>query len=242
MRVTGLFRLSHHAQPQMTDLATTPDDIAAARERVAGAARRLTDEGLVLGTAGNVSERAGQLVAITPTGAAMKTISADEIAVVRCQDGDQIAGELEPTSELELHLGVYRRYRAGAVVHTHSPMATALACVIDELPIVHYHLLMLGGPIRVAPYATFGSPELAEATLDALRDRSAALMANHGAIVYAADLDVAVEHSLLLEWACGVYWHAAAIGTPRTLDSGQGQAVVDAVAHRGYGAPRRRHT
>ena len=64
-----------------------------------------------------------------------------------------------PTSELELHLGVYRRYGAGAVVHTHATMATALSCVLDELPVVHYQMLLLGGPVRVAPYATFGSPE-----------------------------------------------------------------------------------
>ena len=98
-----------------------------------------------------------------------------------------------PTSELELHLGVYRRYEAGAVVHTHAPIATALACVLDELPVVHYQMLALGGPVRVAPYATFGTPELAELTLDALEGRTAALMANHGAIAYRPDLDVAVR-------------------------------------------------
>ena len=79
------------------------------------------------------------------------------------------------------------------MVHTHAPMATALSCAIDELPVVHYQMLMLGGPVRVAPYATFGTPELAEATLEALRDRTAALMANHGAITYGHDLDAAVE-------------------------------------------------
>ena len=70
-------------------------------------------------------------------------------------------GELAPTSELDLHLGVYRRYDAGAVVHTHAPMATALSCVLDELPCVHYQMLLLGGTVPVAPYETFGTPELA---------------------------------------------------------------------------------
>ena len=122
------------------------------------------------------------------------------------------------TSELELHLGVYHRYDAGAVVHTHAPMATALACVLDELPVVHYQMLELGGPVRVVPYATFGTSELAQLTLDALSERTVALMANHGTIAHGADLDEAVERSLLLEWACPLYWRAAAIGTPRTLD------------------------
>jgi L-fuculose-phosphate aldolase len=204
------------------------------RERVAAAGRRLAAAGLVPGTAGNISEREGDQVAITPTGAVLEELTADQVTVLDL-DGHQLDGELAPTSELELHLGVYRRYEAGAVVHTHAPMATALSCVLDELPVVHYHLLMLGGPIRVAPYRTFGTPELAEVTLDALEERTAALMANHGAIVHAQDLDTAVDMSLVLEWACGVYWRAAAIGTPRTLDDSQRTAVAEAVLERGYG-------
>jgi L-fuculose-phosphate aldolase len=204
------------------------------RERVAAAGRRLAAAGLVLGTAGNISEREGEHVAITPTGAVLEELTANQVTVLDL-DGHQLDGELAPTSELELHLGVYRRYEAGAVVHTHAPMATALSCVLDELPVVHYHLLMLGGPIRVAPYRTFGTPELAEVTLDALEERTAALMANHGAIVHAQDLHTAVEMSLVLEWACGVYWRAAAIGTPRTLGDSQRTAVVEAVLERGYG-------
>jgi L-fuculose-phosphate aldolase len=210
-------------------------------QRVAEASRRLADEGLVVGTAGNVSARAGELIAITPTGASLENLTACQIAVVGL-DGEQVGGELEPTSEVDLHLGVYRRYDAGAVVHSHARMATSLSCVLDELPVVHYQMLLLGGPVRVAPYATFGSPELAEVTLDALHERNAALMANHGAIVFGPDLGFAVEQSLLLEWACSVYWHAAAIGTPRTLGADQRSAVVDAAVQRGYGTTHRRAT
>jgi L-fuculose-phosphate aldolase len=133
---------------------------------------------------------------------------------------------------------VYERFGAGAVVHTHAPIATALSCVIDELPCVHYQMLLLGGTVRVAPYRTFGTPELADVTLGALEGRTAALMANHGAIVYAHDLATAVEHSLLLEWACEVYWRAAAIGSPRALEEEERNAVVQAAVERGYGASR----
>lgn len=206
-----------------------------ARERVAAAGRQLASAGLVLGSAGNVSEREGGRIAITPTGAVLEELTAQQITVVDL-DGNQVSGELAPTSELELHLRVYRRYEAGAVVHTHAPTATALSCVLDELPVVHYCLLMLGGPIRVAPYRTFGTPELAEVTLDALEDRAAALMANHGAITHAPDLATAVEFSLVLEWACSVYWHAAAIGAPRSLDSDECRAVAEAILERGYGS------
>ena len=209
------------------------------REQVAAASRRLAAEGLVVGTAGNVSARAGDRVAITPTGAVLAELEPDQVSVVDL-DGAPVGGDLAPTSELALHLGVYRRYDAGAVVHTHAPMATALSLVIDELPCVHYQMLLLGGTVRVAPYATFGTPELAEGVLDALDGRTAALMANHGAIAYAADLDGAVDLSLLLEFACSVYWHAAAIGTPRVLDEDQRGAVITAAVARGYGATRER--
>jgi L-fuculose-phosphate aldolase len=211
---------------------------APVRQHVAAAARRLAAEGLVLGTAGNVSARSGGEIAVTPTGAVLAELEPEQVSVVNLE-GEQVDGELAPTSELGLHLGVYRRYDAGAVVHTHAPMATALSCVIDELPCVHYQMLALGGAVPVAPYATFGTPELARYVLDALDGRSAALMANHGAIVHAQDLDAAVELSLLLEWACTVYWRAAQIGDPRALDDEQLSAVVDAVVSRGYGTTRR---
>src|SRR5438270_806158 len=156
------------------------------REEVAAACRRLAAEGLVLGTAGNVSARAGSHVAISATGAVLADATPDQVTVVDLE-GQVVDGQLAPTSELDLHLGVYHRYDAGAVVHTHAPTATALSCVLDdELPCVHYSMLLLGGAVKVAPYATFGTPELAESVLDALEGRAAALMANHGANVRGA--------------------------------------------------------
>jgi L-fuculose-phosphate aldolase len=208
------------------------------RERVAAVARRLADDGLVLGTAGNVSERAGDLVAVTPTGANLAELDADQVVVVTV-DGAPAYGDLAATSELELHLGIYRRYGAGGVVHAHSPISTALACVLDELPLIHYQMLALGGPIRVAPYVTFGTAELAELTLAALEGRTAALMANHGMIAHGADVMAALDSARLLEWASELYWRAAAVGPPRTLDSGQAQAFVEAVTARSYGTLQR---
>jgi L-fuculose-phosphate aldolase len=212
-------------------------DTLALRERVAQAARRLAAEGLVLGTAGNVSERHEGLIAVTPTGAVLEQLTPEQVTVTD-KTGRPVEGELEPTSELGLHLGLYREFEAGAVVHTHAPMATSLSCVLDELPVIHYHQLALGGPVRVAPYETFGTEQLAQGTIQALDGRRAALMANHGAIVYGDDVEAAVEDSLLLEWLCSVYWHAAALGTPRTLDAEQCQAVVQAVLDRQYGETR----
>ena len=201
------------------------------------AARQLAAGGLVLGTAGNVSVRTGDAVAVTPTGAELADLEAADVAVVDL-GGNQLDGPLAPTSELGLHLGIHADRGDGAVVHTHAPMATALSCVLDELPVVHYQALALGGPVRVASYATFGTQELAEHVRRALEGRAAALMANHGTVAVAGDASAAVELTRLLEWECRLYWHAAAIGTPRTLDAQQQQAVFEQAAALSYGAPR----
>jgi L-fuculose-phosphate aldolase len=203
------------------------------RDRVAAASRELADRGLVLGSAGNVSERAGELVAITPTGAELAKVTAEQISVVDL-GGSSVSGPA-PTSELQLHLGVYERYDAGGVVHTHAPVGTALSCLLEEVPALHYAMVLFGGSVRVAPYRTFGTPELAQVTLDALAGRTAALMANHGTITYGSDLEGAVERSLLLEWACELYWRAASIGTPKALDEAQLMDVINAATARNYG-------
>jgi L-fuculose-phosphate aldolase len=207
------------------------------RVEVAAAARRLAAAGLVAGTSGNLSARSGEHVAVTPTGAVLAELEAADVTVVDL-DGERVDGRLAPTSELELHLGVYRRYDAGAVIHTHAPVATALSCVVDELPCVHYEMLLLGGTVRVAPYATFGSPELAASVLDALDGRTAALMANHGAVAYGADVNGAVRATELLEWACTLFWRARAIGEPRVLDERQRQDVIDFAVRTRYGTTR----
>ncbi len=205
------------------------------RDRVAQAARTLAARGLVNGTAGNVSARDGDLVAITPTGAVLERVAASEVTIVE-RDGTVRDGGLAPTSELALHLGAYRRYDAGAVVHAHPPVATALACVLDEVPAIHYQMVALGGTIRIASYATFGTPELAQITLDSLVDRSAVLMSNHGALTIGDDVEQAVQRMELVEWACTVYWRAASIGAPRTLDAEQLAAVNAALVQRRYGS------
>ena len=204
------------------------------RAGVVEACRELGASGLVLASAGNVSARAGDLVLVTPTGARLATLTEDELAVDDL-DGALVDGPLLPTSELPLHLAVYRRFETGAVVHTHPPMATAVACAADELPCIHYALLTLGGAIRVAPYATFGTDALAQSVVAGLHGRTAVLMAGHGAVTHGPDVAAAMAATQLLEWACGVYVHACACGTPRVLDAVEQAAVAAALAT--YGAP-----
>jgi L-fuculose-phosphate aldolase len=191
----------------------------------------LAAAGLVVGTSGNVSVRAGERISLTGKGVSLDAVTPDDVAVADL-DGNVLAGV--PTSELELHLAIYRRYYAGAIVHTHAPMATAVACVLDELPVIHYHLLALGGSIRVAPFHAFGTPELAGAVGDALSGRTAALLANHGAVNYASSLADAVDDAVLLEWACRLYVDASRLGSPRVLDERQLAAVRASAARHGY--------
>lgn len=212
---------------------------ARVREEVARAARRLAAEGLLIGTAGNVSavdEDSGH-VAVTASGVTLADCGPDDVTVVDAS-GTVIDGRLEPTSELGLHLAVLATSGARAVVHTHAPYATAVSCVRETLPVLHYQQILLGGEINVAPYATFGSQELAGHVVEAVRDKSAALMANHGAIAHGAMLDKAIDNALLLEWCCRLFLNAQLLGEPRTLDETQQAQVVEAAVARTYGAPQ----
>lgn len=213
--------------------------MSALRAEIAAAARALAAEGLFIGTAGNLSAtdpETGRL-AVTATGVVLASCTPEDVTIVD-KDGTVVEGTLAPTSELELHLAVREATGAGAVVHTHAPHATAVACVLDELPVLHYQQLLLGGEIRVAPYATFGTAELAAGVAVALEGRSAALMANHGAVTSGTTLAKAVENALLLEWCCRLYRDASTMGFPRLLDAEQQRAVIEAAIARDYGNTR----
>jgi L-fuculose-phosphate aldolase len=207
------------------------------REDVAAAARRLAHEGLLIGSAGNVSARDGDLVGVTASGVTLAGCRPEDVTVLSLE-GTVVAGELRPTSELSLHLGLYADLGPdiGAVVHTHAPFSTALACVLDELPVLHYQQLLLGGAVRVAPYATFGTPELAAAVRDALDGRQAALMANHGSVAVGSSLEAAVDNALLLEWLAALHHRASALGVPRVLTAEEQDDVVRQAVSTNYGS------
>lgn len=202
------------------------------REQLVEACSELRD--LVLGSSGNVSVREGDRVAVTRSGARFDAMTVEDTSVVDLE-GRVVEGHEKPTSELQLHLAVYERFGEGAVVHTHAPMATAVSCVVDEVPAVHYGMLAFGGSLRVAPYATFGTAELAGNVLAALEGRSSALMQNHGAVSFGGSLRGAVEAARLVEWACGIYWTARAIGEPSALSEEQLADVAAQVERLEYG-------
>src|SRR5580692_3792513 len=205
-----------------------------ARRSIVTTCQELSRAGLVVGTAGNVSVREGDLVAVTPSGLRYADLTPELVGVHRL-DGAAVEAPLAPSSELPLHLAVYAaRPEVGAVVHTHSPAATALSTLVDEVPSVHYYVAMFGGPtVPVASYATYGTDELARNVVRALRDRTACLMGNHGAVTVGPDLMTALDKSTYLEWLCDVYLRASSAGTPRVLPAAEIAAVGAKMA--GYG-------
>jgi L-fuculose-phosphate aldolase len=207
--------------------------LAGAREAIVTTCTELSRAGLVVGTAGNVSVRDGDLIAVTPSGVRYAALTAELVGVHRL-DGTAAEAPLAPTSELPLHLAVYAaRPEVRAVVHTHSPAATALSALVDEIPAVHYYTAMFGGPVRVAAYATYGTEELARNVVHALDGRTGCLMGNHGAVTVGPDLPTAHDKSGYLEWLCDVYLRAASAGVPRLLSAAQLDVVAGKLA--GYG-------
>jgi L-fuculose-phosphate aldolase len=213
------------------------------REEIVRVCRKLSAAGLMVGTAGNVSVLAADLVAVTPSGVDYAELAATDVGVYRL-DGTPVEAPLAPTSELPLHLAVYGAYAGtgtgagagtgtAAIVHTHSVAATAVATLGDELPPIHYYVAMFGGTVRVAPYATYGTDELASNAVQALRGRTACLLGSHGAVTTGQDLKTAYDRSVYLEWVCDVYLRAAAAGTPRLLPPGEIEAVAAKLASYG---------
>lgn len=209
-------------------------DVAAARRDVAEYGRRLLSDGLSVGTAGNLSVRIGDLVVVTPSGVRYERMRPDDVCVVAL-DGTKLAGEGEISSEWPMHRGVYTETDARAVVHTHSAEVVALSATRDELPAVHYAIVSLGGPVRVAPYARFGSEELARAVGHALAGRTAAILKNHGAVACGDTLERAYERALLLEWLACVYRRSLHYGSPHLLTGEELDAVAAEMRARRYG-------
>lgn len=207
------------------------------RQQLVAFGRRCAAEGLSTGTSGNLSVRVDEGILITPSGRDPLDTEPDDICLVGL-DGAQIGGALRPSSEVPMHLAVYRSTDARAVVHTHPPMATTVSLTHDELPAVHYTINGLGGPVRVAPYATFGTDALAGHIAAALDGRSGAIMQNHGAITVGSTIGQAYERSVLLEWLCGLFWRSLQIGSPRILSAAELSEVREQSSRLRYGASR----
>jgi len=218
----------------MTSGPTHGDEREALLDEIVRCARRMSYDGLVVGTAGNISVRLDDEIVITPTSIPYELIERSDLCVLDLS-GRRLDGRQRPSSESPLHTQVYRTTDAAAVVHTHSPFATTLACAIDVLPAIHYSIHRFGGDtVPVAEYERFGSDELADRVAFALKDRRGALLRNHGAVTYGASLLEAYDLSVLLEWLSRIYWQAKQLGEPRLLTTAEIDEVAEEARRRRY--------
>ncbi len=206
-------------------------------------ARRMAPAALNRSGAGNLSvrcsERGENGYLITPTGMAYATLKPEDI-VFMALDGTHCGRRL-PSSEWRFHRDLYvARPEAGAILHAHAPFATSLACLRRDIPPFHYMIARFGGDsVRCAHYATFGTQALSDCVLEAMEDRYACLLANHGMLVFGANLEQALARAVELEDLCEQYWRASQLGQPVLLDAGEMAAVLEKFASYGQQEPSR---
>lgn len=178
--------------------------------------KKLVTSGLTKGTGGNLSiyNREEKLMAITPSGIDYFEIRPEDVVVLTIE-GKQVDGDKKPSSEVELHRIFYeRRTDIDAMIHTHTIYATTLACLNWSLPPVHYMVAVAGKYVRCAPYATFGTRELAENAFQFMKDRKAVLLANHGLLTGGSSLQEAFNITEQIEYCAELYYRTKCIGEP----------------------------
>ncbi len=197
-------------------------------EQVLEAAQSMSASGLSPGKSGNVSARTEGGFIITPTGLEYDDLKPNDLVLVK-EDGSVPLEQLKPSSEAPFHLAVYKaRPDIASIVHCHSNKATALACAGKSIPAFHYMVAAAGGhDIPLAPYATFGSEELANALVATLQDRNACLMAHHGQIALATTPAKALDLALEIENLAKQYLDVLTLGEPKILDDEEMNKVLE---------------
>jgi L-fuculose-phosphate aldolase len=199
------------------------------KEQLLHYGREMITRRLTTGSGGNLSifARGDDRILITPSGMEYGAMSPSDVVV--CDGhGRVIEGRQRPSSELGFHLALYHhRQDIGAVVHTHSVYATTLACMHREIPAVHYLVGFAGRKVPLAPYATFGTPALADAITATIGDSNAVLMANHGLVAVGSDLPAAFNVAEEIELVARIYYQTLVVGTPRILSASQMDEVLE---------------
>ena len=195
------------------------------REQMLAAALQLDDIGLNRGSTGNLSVRVGEQWLVTPSGIAAQALTPQSMVLMGFNGEPLSPGK--PSSEWHFHRDILlTRADVGAIVHTHSRFATAFSCLHREIPAFHYMIAIAGGDsIRCAPYALFGTQDLSDHAIEALRDRKACLLGNHGLIAVGTDLKRATAVAIEVESLCEQYWTALQLGEPIILSFEQMQSV-----------------
>jgi L-fuculose-phosphate aldolase len=201
------------------------DDEEGLRAQVASAYRESGRRGLIAGTSGNVSHRTHAGMIITPSGCSAEALQPEDLVAMALSG--EVKGSVAPSSEWHMHAAIYLAYpEARCIVHAHSDACTALSCLNETLPPFHYMIANFGGDdVRCAPYVTFGTPELARLAVEALADRTACLLANHGMIVHAPTAEGALTSAVVLETLCRQYLLARSAGAVRLLTAEEMRAA-----------------
>jgi L-fuculose-phosphate aldolase len=205
-------------------------DSRALRMKIVATARKMNALGINRGKSGNVSARIDTGFLITPSALPYDETNPGDVVAVDF-DGNA-TGPRRPSSEWRFHRDIYAaRAEAAAIVHSHSPFATALACLDRDIPAFHYMVAVAGGSdIRCAPYATFGTQALSDYAVAALDGRNACLLSHHGMIALGASLESALALAVEVETLAEMYCHALSIGDPALLGEVEMRAVVDKFA------------
>lgn len=208
------------------------------RESIVKTAQQLVTLNLNRGTAGNIGVRNGEQLLVTPSGVPVDEMTSEMIVALDFNGETQSV--YKPTSEWHIHRDVLAaRPEINAVIHTHSPFSTTLACQQKEIPAFHYMIAAMGGDtIRCAPYALFGTEDLSQSAIAALHDRKACLLAHHGMIVVGADLKEALAVAVELESLCEQYWRVCQLGEPKILSDEQMQEVLEKFKNYGQWAEK----
>ena len=197
------------------------------REAILTYGRKLITSNLTTGSGGNLSiyNREENLVAIKPSGIEYFDMKVEDIVVMTI-DGEIVEGDKKPSSEVNFHLGLLKhRPDVNAVIHTHQVYATTIACLNWELPAVHYLVGFSGNKVPLAPYATFGSKELADNIVNSIGNYNACLMANHGLVTVGPNIATAFAAAEEIELVSRLYYQTRCIGNPVIL-SDEEMAVV----------------
>ncbi len=199
------------------------------REQIVAYGKKLLTSGLTKGTGGNLSvfDRETGYVAISPSGIDFFEIQPEDVVIMDLE-GKQIEGDRTPSSEWEMHLMPYRtRTDIDAVIHAHTTYITVLACLHWDLPATHYMIAVAGPTVRCAEYATYGSHELAVNACEAMKDRKAVILANHGVVAGANDLLNAFNIVEEIEYCSEIYLRAKQVGEPIILPDEEMQLMAE---------------
>lgn len=208
------------------------------REEIIIYGKKLIEANLTRGTGGNLSicDRKTNLMAITPSGIDYFEIKPEQIVLIDVNTGDIVDSNSVPSSECEMHRILYKhRTDVNAVIHTHATFAATISCLNQPLPPVHYLVAFAGVDVRCAPYASYGTAELAKNAFEAMKDRKACLLANHGLLAVGSNLAEAYAITEIIEFCCELYYRAKSMGEPAILPEDEMVEMIE--RFKNYGKP-----